>query len=130
MTTRDPKLVEVFRTPNLSAAHGMRLELEAEGFTVFMDGEMLQGSLGELPLGWATAVRILIAEPQAGDAKSMVKQIEARMQDAASEKKIDAISCLACGHVMQESDTRCSACGWTFLQVPQRTREDPNSGQD
>ncbi len=125
MTGKDPKLVEIYRSNRLAAAHGMRMELESAGLKVFMDGELLQGGLGELPLGWATAVRVSVNETQADAAKELVKQFEARRQDTDQNQAADLNVCLACGQAMAENETRCTACGWTFLDVPQRNqRED------
>lgn len=124
MTDSNPKLVEVYRNSSLPAAHNMRMELEAEGLQVFMDGELLQGGLGDLPLGWATAVRILVAESHAEIAKSTIERIEARILEAAQESPPQGESCLACGHAMKENEIRCPACGWTFLDTPQPISRD------
>jgi transposase len=119
MSADESKLVEVYRTPKLAAAHGMRMELESEGIPVLLDGEMLQGSLGELPMGWATALRILVDASFAKQATFIVEQIEARQRDINANRSANSETCLACGQPLQPSETRCSACGWTFLQQPE-----------
>ena len=109
-----PRLVEIYRTTSLAKAHGIKMELEEEGLQVFLDGDLLQGALGELPLGWATAIRISVQESQKQLAQEYLAKSQAHLLAAAQNNDPSVHHCLACGQVMQETDTTCSACGWSF----------------
>jgi len=64
MASLDPKYVEVYRARDLPEAHSIRLALEESGIRVQIEGELLQGAVGELPPGWMTAPRILVKKSQ------------------------------------------------------------------
>ncbi len=116
MDTGNPNLVEIFRAKNLAQAHAMRIALEAAGIEARIEGELLQGAVGELPIGWNTAPRILVDESQAVTARQIVERADVRegtnLSDADSEE--DVARCLACGALMEEGQAKCSACGWTY----------------
>ncbi len=72
----DERLVEVYRAEHDLQAHVVRDHLEAEGIAARVDGEFLQGALGGLPLGWASAARVLVAESDAAAARKIIAQVE------------------------------------------------------
>src|SRR5438874_13812818 len=115
MPVTDPKLVEVYRPRNLPEAHAIRIALEEAGIRVQIDNELLQGAVGELPMGWATAPRILVPEPQATEARTIMgrTEVQARGQPAEDEQG-EGTRCLACGRVMAEAETKCPTCGWSY----------------
>src|SRR6266702_1053881 len=65
----NPKFVEIYRARNLPEAHSIRIALEESGIRVQIEGELLQGGVGDLPPGWATAPRILVEESQIAEAR-------------------------------------------------------------
>jgi membrane protease YdiL (CAAX protease family) len=112
--------VEVHRARSLPEAHALRLALEREGIPVFVDNEMLQGAVGELPAGWATAPRLLVAPEHADAARALLAQF-LRPAAEPDEGGLTPESCLACGALMGDADA-CPKCGWTY--APEGTAAD------
>lgn len=115
MSTPQPKLIEVYRTPKIAEAHSIKMALEEEGLQVFLDGEMLQGGLGELPLGWSTGLRVSVLETDLHRAEELIAEMEAQIMQSLSAPETNV--CLACGKPMDDSQTVCTHCGWTFLEI-------------
>lgn len=100
-------IVEVYRARNSVEAHAVVAALDAEGITARIDGDKFESVAGELlPTDWTADPRILVDQFHADKARSIIN----RWQVA----KDDGSRCLACGKPMTETDTACSACGWTF----------------
>jgi len=120
MDFTDPKFVEVYRARNLPEAHSIRIALEESGIRVQIEGELLQGGIGDLPPGWTTAPRILVEESQIVAAREIIEKAHTvpGVSDSGysqDDKEPDeAIRCLACGKLMAEGETLCRACGWTY----------------
>jgi membrane protease YdiL (CAAX protease family) len=118
MDFASPKFVEVYRARNLPEAHSIRIALEESGIQVQIEGELLQGGVGDLPPGWTTAPRILVEQSQIAEAREIIEKAHtvAGVSDYSpdDEQPDEAIRCLACGKVMAEGETRCRACGWTY----------------
>jgi hypothetical protein len=74
MTER--RLVEVYRAKNSPQAHLLKSALENSGIPALVEGELLQGALGELPIGWSSAPRILVDESDAAQARVLLKDWE------------------------------------------------------
>jgi hypothetical protein len=68
--------VEVYRAGNSAQAHLMASALEDAGIKAIVDGDALQLALGDIPLGWPTAPRILVAQADAVRARELVQQLE------------------------------------------------------
>jgi membrane protease YdiL (CAAX protease family) len=105
----DDSFVEVYRARGLPEAYTLRLLLEEHGITVCVDNELLQGAVGELPMGWITAPRILVKPSDEAAARVIV----AEFADRASNDESASNNCLACGADMGELDT-CPSCGWSY----------------
>ena len=117
MQPRQPKLIEVYRAQNVPEAYMLRSALEEAGVEGFIDGELLQGAAGELALGWSTAPRIMVSEIQADAAREVIKNVATRKElteRVTQADSSDSLHCLACGQPMQEFETRCSNCGWSY----------------
>src|SRR5262245_2389661 len=92
------QLVEIYRALNLPQAHALRMVLEGEGVPVLIDGEMLQGAVGDLPLGWVTSPRLLVQESQADAAREILRREEQRDRELEEEDGPgDAPRCMECG---------------------------------
>jgi hypothetical protein len=110
-----PHFVEVYRAKNLPQAHAIRISLEDLGIQVQIEGELLQGAIGELPIGWTTAPRILVEESQAGSAREIIDCIDAELMDVPEEEAENEVTrCLACGTVMADGTPKCPSCGWSY----------------
>jgi hypothetical protein len=115
MESADSKFVEVYRARNVPEAHLMRNALEEAGIRVQIEGELLQGGVGDLPPGWPTAPRILVEESQLATARQIVEQLENKggaRSDDQDEK--EQTRCLACGAIIEEGEAKCPSCGWSY----------------
>lgn len=73
----DQNLVEVFRARNSIEAHLVKSALEEAGIRARVTGDMLQGAVGEIPMGWMTAPQVLVFDEDAGRARALIEEIEA-----------------------------------------------------
>jgi hypothetical protein len=73
---RERKLVEVYRAKNSAQAHLVKSALENAGICALIEGDLLQGALGELPLGWSSAPRIMVEEHEAAQARTLLESWE------------------------------------------------------
>lgn len=72
----EPRLVEVYRAKNSPQAHLLRSALEDAGIRAWVEGDLLQGAVGELPLGWSSAPRIMVEESDALRARTLLDRLE------------------------------------------------------
>ena len=117
MNTREPKLIEVYRAFSVAEAHMLRAALDEAGVEGFIDGELLQGAVGELAFGWSTAPRVMVSEKQLTAAREVIEHIKARKElteRQTARESGEALHCLACGNPMDESQTKCGNCGWSY----------------
>jgi len=113
--TIDPKFVEIYRARNLPQAHMIRMALAEAGIETQIEGELLQGAVGDLPIGWPTAPRILVAESQADTARQIIERAEERQgSEPEADESREMTRCLACDAVMVEGDPKCPRCGWSY----------------
>ena len=70
------RLVEVYRAKDSVQAHLLRSGLEEMGIRAIVEGDLLQGALGEIPMGWSTAPRIMVDEPDAAKARESLERLE------------------------------------------------------
>lgn len=124
-TPGDP--VELYRARGLPEAHALRNALEAEGITARIDNELLQGVVGELPLGWATAPRILIARTDEPAAR-LILEHALRQTSMAGAGDGAGLHCLACRTVMGDADV-CPICGWSYRGEPGEPAVTPPLGE-
>lgn len=123
----ESRFVEVYRARNSPQALVMKEALEAEGIPVMLENELLQGAVGELPIGWATAPRIMVATEDAQRAREFLLEWERKHQPAEGQDDLDDDEedaeieaaeeepvCLACGARMTAEESTCKACGWTY----------------
>jgi hypothetical protein len=115
MSASNPKWVEIYRAENGPEAHMMRMALEEAGVPVRIEGELLRGVAGRLPMGWDTAPRILTEESQESVARNVMAQVQVRKHAEPQEDETEGLTrCLACGRMMTEAEVKCSSCGWSF----------------
>jgi len=111
----DRKFVELYRAKNLPQAHMIRILLEEAGVRVQIDGELLQGVVGELPLGWVSAPRILVDESQIARAQEIIDRVDSEEGSQMETDNQDEVTrCMACGEVMDEGNPTCRKCGWSY----------------
>ena len=115
--------VELYRANGLPEAHAIRILLESEGIPVRIDNELLQGVVGELPMGWSTAPRLYVNRMHEVAARVIVKDHLDRLA-AAKNDSDQPLRCLACGIAMGEAD-ECAACGWSYGSEPDESSDEP-----
>jgi hypothetical protein len=118
LETKDafPQFVEVYRARNVPEAHAIRIALEEAGIPARIEGDLLQGAVGELPLGWVTAPRILVNETHVASAREIIERGRVQEDAESGEGEQDgAIRCLACGQLLNEGVWKCPSCGWTYF---------------
>ena len=120
----DPQPTEIYRAKNLPEAQVIRIALEQAGVACFIDGELLQGAVGELPMGWVTAPRIKVDASQASLALEIIRGVELQRTIELDDLPEGMTRCLACGHPMYEIEDQCNSCGWTFLEEDVTQAED------
>ena len=113
MASNEPRDVEVYRARNIAQAHLLKGLLENEGIPAQVENDLLQGAVGDIPMGWATAPRILVEVHNALRARTIVEEFDAT-QAASQGDEEDVSRCLACGKPMAEDEDRCPACGWSY----------------
>jgi hypothetical protein len=72
----DPVVVYVAR--DFPQAHLLRVALEAEGIEAFVQNEDLRAAAGDLPLGWSTAARLLVAAEDEARAREVLREVGAK----------------------------------------------------
>jgi hypothetical protein len=70
------RLVEVYRAKDGPQAHLLKSALEQAGIRALVEGDLLQGAVGELPAGWSSAPRILVQEADAARARALLERWE------------------------------------------------------
>src|SRR5262245_17426442 len=108
MSERD--LIEVYRARDSLQAHLLEAALESAGIRAVIEGDLLQGAIGEAPAGWSGAPRILVDSRDAPAVRAIITRLESG--SAAGPAGDDV--CLACGSPMRGKDETCPACGWTY----------------
>lgn len=68
-------MIIVYRAANIADAHLIRQLLESEGIPAFIQGEYLQGAVGELPAN--TEILVSVADERADAALEMIKEWQA-----------------------------------------------------
>ena len=73
---RNDDLVEVYVARDMIHAHLVKAALDARNLETFVDGEHLQGLVGEIPAWSATAPRLLTRSDNVGRVKVAIEEIE------------------------------------------------------
>lgn len=111
---------EIYRAANPQQAQMLRGMLEERGIQAFVVNDQMQGAGGELPLGWAAAPRVLVAEEDVPKARLLAEQFDATLRDGhavtteefeiAQADWTDWPRCPNCG---QRREALCEVCGTT-----------------
>lgn len=85
-------MIIIYRAANIADAHLIRQLLEAEGIPAFIQGEYLQGAVGELPAN--TEILVHVADENADAARAIVDEWESAepvmLEEEAAEKSLAA----------------------------------------
>ncbi len=110
----EQKLVEIYRAIDSPHAHLLKSVLEDEGIRTVIDGDMLQGALGGVPLGWAGAPRLMVESGDVTRAREIIDLTDIAGTAASTGAGDDVDACLACGARMRAEDEACPTCGWSY----------------
>jgi ribosomal protein L40E len=112
----EQRFVEVYRAKNNPQALAMKQALEDAGIRAAIENELLQGAVGELPMGWATAPRVMVESTDAFRARELLERLD-RAEPTAPEVENggnEVATCLACGTRLPDDAASCPACGWSY----------------
>lgn len=109
-----PKFVEAYVASNPMPAHAIRLALEDAGIRVLIENESLQGAVGGIPCGWASAPRLLVEESQLAAAREIIGRTDHDRTSDLSLTQSETARCLSCDAIMAETETTCPKCGWSY----------------
>ena len=76
----DQSLVEVYRAKNSVEAYLIKAALDDAGIRARVTGDMLQGAIGDIPVGWMTSPQILVMDQDADRARALIGEIDAERQ--------------------------------------------------
>ena len=109
---------EIYRAANPQHAQLLRNMLEERGIQAFVVNDLLQGAGGDLPLGWAAAPQILVAEEDVSKGRLIAEQFDATMRDSSSiaTEEFDVADAdwtdwPLCPDCHQRRDVLCDICG-------------------
>lgn len=80
--------VEVYRAANALQAKLLQSALAEAGIRSQIVGEFLQGGLGDLPLGWPTSPRIIVADDDEAAARRVIVEWEARAGSSSRDDEV------------------------------------------
>jgi hypothetical protein len=106
--------IEIYRARGLPEAYAIRNALEAQAIPANIENELLQGAIGDLPMGWATAPRILVDRRNEMAARAILADFLQKIQATVPDENAP-LKCLACGSAM-ENGYSCPTCGWSYLR--------------
>jgi len=110
------RFVEAYRAKNNPQALVLRQALLDAGIRATIENELLQGAVGDLPMGWATAPRILVESrdlPRAREILERSERAEPTLPEGTDEEEQGRDLGLASGAPLPE-DGICPACGWSY----------------
>jgi membrane protease YdiL (CAAX protease family) len=109
--------VELYRARGADEAHALAAELFEAGVPARVENELLQGAVGEVPAGWATAPRVLVARRHLNAARAALDDFLAGAGPATPDAEPGELRCLACRAPMGSADV-CPDCGWSYVPDP------------
>jgi len=112
------ELVAIATYDNVPLAEIARLRLEEEGIPVHLDNAEVVTALWYAgnAVGY---VKLMVPEEYAPRARELLQGVEDMASgDGPDGRHADADACLSCGAPMEEDETNCRSCGWSFSDSP------------
>jgi hypothetical protein len=97
-------MIIVYRAANIADAHLIRQMLEAEGIAAFIQGEYLQGAVGELPAN--TEILVRVSDEHFDAARAVVAEWESGEPMTFDDEDDDVVAVTASGPVATRSAIR------------------------
>lgn len=82
------RTVEVYRAANPLQARLLQSALADAGIRSQIVGELLQGGLGDLPLGWPTSPQLLVDADDEAAAREVIADWETRVGSSSSDDDV------------------------------------------
>jgi len=115
----DERLVEVYWARDAIDAHTVHALLDEIGIPAIVEGEMLQGAVGELAAGPATSPRVRVAGADESRALAAIREWE-EQQRPEDHGPREAWKCVQCGEQIEGQFEICWKC-----ESPRDDRENP-----
>ena len=123
----DDTLKVIYVAASLEQARIMQSALSEEGIQAAVDNDALQTGVGELPMGWATAARVMVHQRDAARARLIALDFDRHGHDAAlaaddlqaradSEDQVDWPCCPKCERRRLATCPVCETAGTDFAQ--------------
>jgi len=105
----DAGVVEVYWAADAPQAHLVKTVLERAGIEVHVVGEMLQGAVGELPMGPTTSPRLWVPKGAEARARAVIAEWEKRLRVERTEERAPW-ACPRCGEEVDGNFDICWKC--------------------
>ncbi len=106
--------VVLYTARELYQAQAVHDALVEQGLPARIEGEYLTSVLGDIPVGDATAPRVMVRQEDEARARSILDSLIDELESMKDNPKDEQL-CLSCGANMQNADT-CPKCGWSFKE--------------
>lgn len=129
---------EIYAAATPFEAHELKNLLAEDDIEAVVVNDALQAAAGEVPLGWATAARVLVAEQDAERARKIAEEFDRQMvaarrdrraeRDEARETPITYAACPRCGRPRTAVCPICQTAGANFLSGDMPAGEEAGGG--
>jgi uncharacterized paraquat-inducible protein A len=125
----------IYSAANIQQAHLLKGLLEQQGIAARVVNDAIQIAGGDLPLGWAAAARVIVAEDDALAARQLAEQFDRQtahdpIEDDHPDKEVTQWSdwpiCPNCG---ERRSARCPVCGVSGTEFPLADIQDAGEAQ-
>jgi hypothetical protein len=126
----------IYSAANTQQAHLLKGLLIEQGIAAWVVNDAIQMAGGDLPLGWAAAARVVVAEQDAAQARQLAEEFDRQTaheptDDGGAERGDlgdwpDWPTCPACG---ERRSARCPVCGATGTSFPVADVQESSSGK-
>ena len=116
---------EIYAAATPFEAHELKNLLAEDDIEAVVVNDALQAAAGELPLGWVTAARVLVAEADAARARKIAQEFDRQMVAARHERRaerdepraspVSFAACPRCGRPRTAVCPICQTAGANFL---------------
>jgi hypothetical protein len=129
----------IYTAANPLDAHELKNLLADEGIEAYVINDALQAVTGEVPLGWATAARVLVAQRDALRARTLAEAFDRQTVAARREPRSEAATattlmalalCPACGRPRTAVCPICETAGADFLSGDMPPAAEPAEGAE
>lgn len=108
----------IYSAANTQQAHLLKGLLEQQGIAASVVNDAIQMAGGELPLGWTSAARVVVAEENAAAARTLAEEFDQHITHESSNDDLTEPEPLAvwsdwplCPQCNQRRSARCPVCG-------------------